>query len=325
MRHRSKVHLWRIQYLLQRPEAVALVFLCALMLFLVIGTESFGSLQNLHNVSRNSAFIACMALGQTLVIISGGIDLSVGSVMGLSGVVTALALERGASLPLGLLAGLGSALICGLVNGLIVVRFRLSPFVATLAMLAAARSVAMVLSSNRMFDQFGPAQESFFSLTAGNFLGLPAPILLVIILSALVALGLHTTPWGRYVLAIGGNEGAARLVGIKVDRVKVSVYALSALTAGCSAVLSVGWLGSASAALGNGYELIVIAASVVGGTSLAGGRGGVLGALVGAMLLEVIRNGLLLIGVDPYWQGALVGLLLIAAGSLGSLSRERAA
>ncbi len=285
----------------------------ALAVGMSVVSEPFASGDNLFNVSRNFAFIGLIALGQTAVIATGGIDLSVGSVMGLAGIVTGLVLGAGQSLALAAAAGLGCALLCGLVNGVLVGYLRLSPFVVTLGMLSIARSLALVVSNNRMIHDFGPDEDLLLALGGGRFLGLANPVWLL----ALAALG--AAAWFRYsrlarhVLAVGGNEHATRLAGVPVARVKLAVYVLSSLLAGVSAILMIGWLGAVTNALGQGYELRVIASAVIGGANLMGGEGGAFGAVAGAALIELIRNSLLLLGVDPYWQGAFVGGSIIVA------------
>ncbi len=293
-----------------------------LMTLLSVGTSTFATGDNLFNVSRNLAFIALVALGQTAVILTAGIDLSVGSVMGLSAVVTALALNAGQPLAVGVGAGLGVALLCGLVNGALVAYLRLSPFVVTLAMLAIARSLALVVSDNQMVYEFGPAEDTLLALGGGTTLGLANPVWAALVATAIFWAVLGWTSFGTHLYAIGGNEDAARRVGVPIARTKLFAYLLSSGMAGLSAILMVGWLGSVTNALGQGYELRVIAATVIGGVHLMGGEGGAPGALIGAALIEIVRNGLLLIGVDPYWQGTFVGLLIIAAVLL-DLRRNR--
>ena len=286
-------------------------------------SEPFASGDNVFNVSRNFAFIGLIALGQTAVIATGGIDLSVGSVMGLAGIVTGLVLGAGQPLVLAAAAGLGCALLCGLANGVLVGYLRLSPFVVTLGMLSVARSLALVVSNNRMIHDFGPDEDLLLALGGGRFLGLANPVWLL----ALAALG--AAAWFRYsrlarhVLAVGGNEHATRLAGVPVARVKLAVYVLSSLLAGVSAILMIGWLGAVTNALGQGYELRVIASAVIGGANLMGGEGGAFGAVAGAALIELIRNSLLLLGVDPYWQGAFVGGSIIVAMLVERVRRGR--
>ncbi|MXW02941.1 MAG: ABC transporter permease [Holophagales bacterium] len=286
-------------------------------------SEPFASADNLFNVSRNFAFIGLIALGQTAVIATGGIDLSVGSVMGLAGIVTGLVLGSGQPLALAAVAGLGCALLCGLVNGALVGYLRLSPFVVTLGMLSIARSLALVVSNNRMIHDFGPDEDLVLALGGGRFLGLANPVWLLLVAALGAATWFRYSRLARYVLAVGGNEVSTHLAGIPVARVKLTVYVLSSLLAGASAILMIGWLGAVTNALGQGYELRVIASAVIGGANLMGGEGGAFGAVAGAALIELIRNSLLLLGVDPYWQGAFVGGSIIVAMLVERVRRGR--
>ena len=276
-------------------------------------SEPFASSDNIFNISRNFAFIGLIALGQTAVIATGGIDLSVGSVMGLAGIVTGLVLGGGQPLVLAAAAGLGCALLCGLVNGVLVGYLRLSPFVVTLGMLSIARSLALVISNNRMIHDFGPDEDLLLALGGGRFLGLANPVWLLLAAAFGAAAWFRYSRLARHVLAVGGNEVSARLAGVPVARVRLTVYVLSSLLAGASAILMIGWLGAVTNALGQGYELRVIASAVIGGANLMGGEGGAFGAVAGAALIELIRNSLLLLGVDPYWQGAFVGGSIVVA------------
>jgi ribose transport system permease protein len=209
----------------------------------------------------------------------------------------------------GLLAGLA----CGAVNGGLIAYAGLPPFVVTLGMLSIARSLAVVLSQNRMIYEFGPYGETFIGIGGGEILGVANPVWMLLFLTLLFALVFNFSRWGRYLYAIGGNENAARLTGVPVDRVKLQAYLVSGATAALAAIMIVGWQGSAINALGQGYELRVIASTVIGGANLMGGEGGAFGALVGAALIEVIRNSLLMAGVDANWQGTFVGVFIVLA------------
>lgn len=289
---------------------VALALICVVMSQI---SNVFFTEDNFFNVTRNFAFIGIIAMGMTAVIITGGIDLSVGSIVGLSGIVTGLVLNAGHSLWAGIAAGLLAALLCGLVNGILIAYVRLSSFIVTLGMFGIARSLAQVLSENHMIYEFGPDEKLFFALGGGTIYGFANPFILLAVLTVVFMIVFRYTTWGRWVFALGGNEHAAHLTGVPVDRMKLSVYMLSALMAGISAVLLVGWQGAAINAMGTGYELRVIASSVIGGADLMGGAGGAYGAFIGAALIEVIRNSLLLAGVDANWEGTFVGLFIVFA------------
>jgi ribose transport system permease protein len=278
---------------------------------------------NFFNVTRNFAFIGIIALGMTAVIITGGIDLSVGSVVGISGIVTGMVLHAGYHWWLGILAGILTATACGLVNGLLIAYMGLSSFIVTLGMFGIARSLAQVLSENHMIYQFGPDEKLFSEIGGGTVFGIANTFIVLLVLMVILMIAFRYSTWGRWVYAIGGNEQAARLTGVPVNRIKVSVYVLSGLMAGISAVLLVGWQGAAINAMGTGYELRAIASSVIGGADLMGGAGGAYGAFIGAALIEVIRNSLLLAGVDANWEGTFIGLFIVFAVMLSKFRGMR--
>ncbi|MCB1970459.1 MAG: ABC transporter permease [Geminicoccaceae bacterium] len=294
--------------------------------------ESFATKNNFYNITRNFSAIGIIAMGMTAVIITGGIDLSVGSVMALSAIVAARLLEAGAGWHVAVIAGLLAGGLVGAVNGMLIARLKLPPFVVTLGMLSIARSLAIVASENRVIYQFGDGGEVFKWLGGGRLIlpwfdaeGLPVSNLFVvlIVMALVMSVVLRTTSWGRYLFAIGGNEQAARLTGIPVDRIKIEVYMLAGITAAIAGVLTAGYGGSASNGMGKTYELYVIAATVIGGANLMGGKGSIYGAFIGAALIFLIRNSLIMFGVDANWYDLFVGLFIILAVLLERL-RARA-
>lgn len=301
---------------------VALLLICAVMSWLQ--PAAFASTDNLFNITRNFAFIGIMALGMTAVILTGGIDLSVGSVMGLVGVVCGLILQAEQHWVLAVLGGLAAGALCGAVNGWLIAYAGLPPFVVTLGMLSVGRSLAIVLSQNKMIYEFGPYGDTFNSIGGGEILGIAAPVWMLLVLTLIFAFVFNFSAWGRYLYAIGGNENGARMTGVPVDRVKLQAYILCSLTAAVASIMIVGWQGSAINALGQGYELRVIASTVIGGANLMGGEGGAFGAFIGAALIEVIRNSLLMAGVDSNWQGTFVGVFIILAVLLERIRGRRA-
>jgi len=289
---------------------------------MTLASDVFATQQNLFNVTRNFAFVAIIAIGMTAVIVTGGIDLSVGAVLVLSGMVIGMAMNDGMSIWLAVPLALGAALLVGAINGVLIAYVGVPPFVVTLGMLSIARSLAMVLSNNRMVYSFGPDQPALLALGGGFIelalpfvdpIRLPNPLIFLLVLVVLASLAFRWTRWGRYLFAIGGNERAAVLTGVPVKAVKVSVYMFCALCAGVAGILEVGWLGTITTGLGQGMELTVIAAAVIGGANLSGGIGTAFGAMVGAALIEVIRNSLTLLGISTFWQGTFVGSFIIVA------------
>ncbi len=289
---------------------------------LSLASDVFATQQNLFNVTRNFAFVGIIALGMTAVIITGGIDLSVGAVLALSGMVIGMSMNVGAPFWVAVPLALGAALLVGGFNGVMIAHVGMPPFVVTLGMLSIARSLAMVLSNNRMVYEFGPDQAQLLALGGGfisvavpfrDAIRVPNPVVFLVVMALATGWAFRWTKWGRHVFAVGGNEAAANLTGVPVRRVKVSVYMLCSACAGIAGILEVGWLGTISTSLGQGMELAVIAAAVIGGANLMGGGGTAFGAVVGAALIEIIRNSLILLGISTFWQGTFVGSFIIVA------------
>ena len=324
---------WRRRGLPRTQTAYVAVAFAVLVVVIWILAPVFMTPRNLLNISKNFSFIALMSLGETLVIISGGIDLAVGSVCALSAVVTMMLMRflsdttaaqlPGATIALAVLLALTLAGLIGLVNGLLIARVRLSPFVTTLGMLSVARGMTYVLTQGRAQYPTGPDIALFTRFANGAVLGLPTPLVYLLVLAVMMGLALRHLVWGRHLYAVGGNAQAAALTGVRVPRVVVSVYVLSGLAAGFSGVLIAGWLGAAPANLATGYELRVIAAAVIGGANLAGGVGGAAGAVIGAALIEVIRNGFVLIGANTYWEEVFIGVIIIIAVLVDQLRTRR--
>ena len=300
---------------------LALLAMCVTMSLLQ--PQAFASTENFYNITRNFAFIGIMALGMTAVIITGGIDLSVGSVMGLAAIVAGLVLQDAGPWWLAMGAGLATGVVVGAVNGALIAWVGLPSFVVTLGSLSIGRSLAVVLSQNKMIYDFGPDSDTIFTIGGGQILGIANPVWVLLLLTVVFSVVLHVTRWGRHLYAIGGNEQAAVLTGVPVVRAKLAAYTVSGLTAALAAVLIIGWQGSAINALGTGYELRVIASTVIGGANLMGGEGGAYGAFIGAALIEVIRNSLLMAGVDSNWQGTFVGVFIVLAVVLEKLRGRR--
>jgi ribose transport system permease protein len=297
---------------------IAFLIICALMAIL---SPVFFTVTNILNVVRQSSIFGVMAIGMTFVILTGGIDLSVGSILAVSGAVAAGMLKGGLGIvpvvPIALLIGIG----CGLANGLLTTIGRIAPFVVTLGMMSIARSLTLIYTKGYPISGFtGP----FRFIGGGDILGIPFPIVLFILTVVVAWVILSQTRLGRYTYAIGGNEETVKLSGINTGFYKTAVYVISGITAAISALVLTSRLNSAEPVAGQGYELDVIAAVVIGGTSLAGGRGSVWGTLVGALLIGVINNGMNLLGISPYFQLLVKGLIIIGAVLLDRLRQEAA-
>jgi ribose transport system permease protein len=289
---------------------VAIIAACA---FLAWRSNAFLTPTNLFNITRNFTFVAIIALGMTFVIITGGIDLSVGSVLCLASMAIAVTMHAGFSLEVGILVALATGVAVGAFNGLLIAYMGFPPFVVTLGMLSIARSLAMVVSNNTVVFQFGPDHQRLLQLGGGSTFGIANPVFYMLVLALLTGFVLRWTRFGRHVFAIGGNGHAATLTGIPVRGIKVAVYVISAVAASIAGIVQTGWLGSVTTNIGAGMELQVIAAAVIGGASLIGGAGTAIGALVGSALLEIIRNSLGLLGINAFWQGTFIGGAIIIA------------
>jgi len=295
--------------------------LLGLVLVLWALTPHFLTVSNLLNVAEQAAIIAVVAVGMTFVIITGGIDLSVGSVLAFAGVVMASALHAGAPVPLALAVALGTGLFCGLVNGALITLGRLPPFIATLGMMSVARGTALMFTEGRPVSGFS---GGFRSLATGEVLGVPVSVVIMVGVYVFAHFVLTRTKLGRYTYAIGGNEEAALLSGVNVRVYKAAVYGISGMLSGLAAVILTARLNSAQPIAGMMYELDAIAATVIGGTSLLGGEGTVVGTLIGALIMAVLRNGLNLLGVSSFIQQVVIGSVIIAAVLIDMWLKRRA-
>ena len=284
--------------------------LLTLCLVLWAATPHFLTVSNLLNVLEQTALNAVVAVGMTFVIISGGIDLSVGSVLALAGICLALALEAGVPAPAAIAIALVVGGACGLANGLLITLGRLPPFIATLGMMSVARGIALMLAEGRPISGFG---EGFRAIATGRVLAIPAPVVITIVIYAVAHFVLTGTVFGRTTYAIGGNEEAARLSGVQVRFHKTAVYAVAGVTSAAAAVVLTARLNSAQPTAGTMYELDAIAATVIGGSSLLGGEGTVTGTLIGALIMGVLRNGLNLLNVSSFLQQVVIGVVIIGA------------
>jgi ribose transport system permease protein len=300
------------------PLLGALIILCVVLSF---ATDKFLTTSNLLNVLVQMSVVGIAAVGGTFVIITSGIDLSVGSNVALSGMVAAYTMkELGASGLVGLLVALAVGAFVGVINGTSVTVLRLTPFIATLAVLAMCRGLTQQVSQGQTIFGFPP---DFTFLGNGRIAGIQAPVVITIIVFAVGWFVLTRTTFGQQVYAVGGNREAARLAGIPVKRVIFSVYVLAGLCAGLAGIVLAGRLNSALSSSATGLELQVIAAVVIGGTSLFGGRGSLVGTFIGALLIGVINNGLTLLNVNPFWTQFIQGVVIFVAVLLDALNQRR--
>lgn len=296
-----------------------LVFLAGLVALLSASTGRFATASNFLNIARQHSIIIVLAIGQTLVMISGGIDLSVGSVMALSGVVAGVAAASGIPMAACLALGIITGCVCGCISGLVTAKARVPAFIATLGMMGMARGIALVISGGVSIDL--PAQVT--SWTGSHSFVLSVVFVGIMVTVALAChLILSSTTLGKHCYAIGGNREAARLSGINIDRHLITIFAINGLIAGLAGMMMLGYITVADPTAGDGYELDSIAAAVIGGTSLFGGRGGIGGTVVGALILAVLRNGCDLRNISEHWQRFVVGLMTIAAVFYDRLRRR---
>ncbi|MCL4639851.1 MULTISPECIES: ABC transporter permease [Olivibacter] len=297
---------------------IALVLMCVILSFL---SDKFLTPANGWNVLRQISVNICISVGMTLIILTAGIDLSVGSILAFSGAVVAGLLKFGIEMPSydlyvgftllgGVLSGLLVGAALGAFNGLVITKFKVPPFVATLAMLTIARGFTMLWTKGYPISSLG---KEFAYIGTGWFLGVPV----LVWIAALIVIGAiiltNRTAFGKYIYAIGGNENAARLSGININRVKIWVYTLAGILAAIGGIMVTSRLNSAQPNAGLSYELDSIAAVVIGGTSLAGGRGTIAGTVLGAMIIGILNNGLVLMDVSPFWQQVVKGAVILLA------------
>ena len=300
--------------------AVSLILLC---LFFAVQSAPFRSADNIFNVIGQNAWLLIASMGMTIVILGGGIDLSVGSVMALCGVVSVhLMVVKHWPVPLAMLAGVVAGGIGGSINGLLVTRLRIPAFIATLGMLLIARGAALSLAQGITVDG---APQVFMDFAGGKLIGIPTPLIMTAAIAILVALTLHFTKFGRYVQAIGSNVEAAKVSGVPVVRTQLWTYIIGGVFAGFAGLVEAARQGSGNPTSAEGYELDVVTAVVVGGASLAGGEGRVSGTILGVLLVAFLRNGLNLIGVEPFLQKAYIGALILAAVAFDQWARRKSA
>lgn len=313
------------------------IALIAVFVYFAVTTPNFLTVETLLIVGKHVAVNAYLAIGMTFVILTAGIDLSVGSIVGLTGIVAGGLISQGLTIaPLGIiifpnvietcLIALGVGALVGLINGILITRFKVAPFIATLGTLYVARGAALLISNGSTFPNLVGRAEldntGYPFIGAGTILGIPFSLWALVVIGCVAAYVAARTPFGRQVYAIGGNERATILSGIRVDRVKILVYVISGLCAAAGGLEVSSELVAAHPAMGETFELNAIAAAVLGGTSLAGGRGTVGGTIIGAFVIGVLSDGLVMLGVSSFWQMVIKGAVIIAAVVLDQMQRQ---
>ena len=309
-----------MQYINNIRQYGLLIVFGIICLIISLTTPQFLTLSNLTIIVTQVSINALLAFGVTFVIITGGIDLSLGSIVAVTGVTSAM-LAHPDSYPvlIPIVMGLLAGLLMGAFNGFIITKSKIAPFIVTLGTMTIGRGLALILSDGRPVSNLS---DSFNYLGSGTVFGIPFLILIFILVFALCSIILSKTILGRHIYAIGGNEQAARASGINIDRVKLSVYSISGLLAGLAGILLASRITTGQPNAGAGFELDAIAAVVIGGTSTAGGRGTMTGTLIGVLLIGVINNGLDLLNVTSYSQQVVMGIIIIGAVIVDSLNQK---
>lgn len=297
---------------------IGLVILCAIITFV---SPSFMTLSNITNVFTQVSTNAIIAVGMTFVILTGGIDLSVGSTVAISGALAASIIKSTNNIFLAVLAASAVGIAIGLINGLLISKGKLQAFIATLATMTIFRGVTLVFTDGTPISKLS---EEFVNIGNGKIGFIPVPVVITVIVSVVAIYVLSQTRFGRYLYALGGNEDSARLSGINTTKIKTLVYVISGFASSIAGVIIASRIGSASPNAGTGFELDAIAAVVIGGTSLAGGEGRITGTLIGALIIGVLNNGLNLMNVSPFYQSIVKGLVILIAVLLDKKSRKKA-
>ncbi len=306
--------------LLRKKESAIFLALLGIMLIITMVAPSFATIGNIYRVTRQISFVAIVALGVFIVILTGGIDLSIGSIVGISGITCGLSMAAGLNPVFAILIGMVTGTIVGLINGALVAYVGITPFIVTLGMLSMARGSIWVMTKGWPVEKIAP---SFMFIGQGDFIGIPIPVIIMAVVAIVAHVFLRYSVFGRRVFAIGGNEEATRLSGINVKKIKWIVYGISGFLASITGIILVARFSSAQTSSGDGWELDAIAAAVIGGTSLSGGAGSVLGVLIGAAIMGVIRNGLVLMKVSAYWQTSIMGFIIVLAAIIDRIKNRQ--
>lgn len=284
--------------------------LLALIIVFTILADNFLSVSNFLNIFQQAAINLCVAVGMTCVIITGGIDLSVGSTMALTGMVMALLMEGGMHPIIAVLIGIIIGVVLGAINGVLVAKIKLQPFLVTLGTMSAYRGLTLIISDGLPVRGFSTAFINFLNSSTGLF---SWPIIISLTLAVIAMIVLKYFRFGQLLFAIGGNEEATRLSGINTDKVKIIAYTISGFTSVLAAIIFLGRLGAADPQAGDGYEMNAIAAAAIGGASLAGGKGSIVGTIIGCLILQTLNNGLTLLNVQSFYQTFAIGVIVLIA------------
>jgi len=308
---------------IKKSSSISLIFiLSAMFILMYIVSPPFRSISNLLSVTKLFVPIAISGIGVCMVIITGGIDLSLGSVYGLAGVITTLILTKtNTNAFFSVLLGVGAAALFGLFNGVMIVKVNLPPFIATLASMSIARGLCYVITQG--YPITGIESQGFLFIGQGAIAGIPAAVWCMVVVAIVFSIFLNKTVTGRRIYAVGGNEEATRISGVNTGRIKLLVYTLCSALAGFAGIITASKLGIGQPTSGTGFELDAIAAVAIGGASLAGGAGTVSGTIMGAAIIGILRNALVLLSVNAYWQQLIIGFVILIAVAADQISKRR--
>lgn len=289
------------------------IFLILVILFAALSISSpyFLTIVNITNLLLQSVFVMLVAFGMMFVLTMGGIDLSIGSILGLSGGVTGMLLKTGMNMWVAILGGLAVGAMMGIINGLIITKIKVPPFLATFAMLNIARGLLMLAAADEPIRQFATPQFEY--IAQGYFLGIPVPVYITAVIFVICYILFNWTSFGRYVVTVGSNRQASYLSGVSINNIQIKVYMFSGLMAAVSGILLASRLSSVQPQMGASYELDAIAAAVIGGTSMSGGKGSLVGTMFGALIIAIISNGLDLLSINQFYRMIVTGLIIVIA------------
>ena len=296
--------------------------LVVMVLLLALASPNFMTTGNLLSVVRQASTMAIIAIGTVFVLSAQDVDMSIGAIVGLVVIVAGLVLREGAPIPVAILAGLATGVLCGVVNATLSIALRIPTIIITLGTLGVFRGVGLMLTEGRPITEF-PTDNWFFQIVGGNIGPVPTSIVAMVVVAVVSYVLYHRTLLGRRVCQVGSNPTGARLAGIHVDRVRLQALLIQGFMCAVAGLLTLAFLGSVDPGVGIGTELVIIAAAIIGGASLSGGSGSIVGAVVGALMIALVRNGLAILGVDANWQQVVTGSVIIAAVSLDYFIKRR--
>ncbi len=304
----------------RRREIGIIIPIALLIIIAQIINPVFLKADNIINILRSTGFTLITGIGMTLVFISGGLDLSVGSVLAVGSIATTLAISRGVPIVLAIFIGLAIGLVLGMINGLIIIKFRIPPLMMTLGMYYMARGLVLIFTEGKPVY---PLPDAFQLLEQTFIVGIPIIVIISIVLIAIFQFILNRTVFGRELYAVGGNKEAARICGINIGKITFLAYAITGMLAAFTGILVASRLGTGQPNIGLGHELTVIAAVIIGGTSISGGTGTIVGTALGALFMSILSNSMTIMRISVYWQNFVIGVILVVAVILDQYQKQK--